>query len=147
MKTNPETIRRWIRTGKLNAVQYSRKSGNIISEDELQRFIRNTPKYASLATGALAATSFGLSLVAGGLVSTFFLKKHTKVLPSDINRVITKNITDGKASIKRKKEMINQLQGEIAEEQQRIERYEYALNNFDLQEIADEINKEHFKGG
>lgn len=31
--TNPETVRRWIRSGKLNTVQESRKDGNAISED------------------------------------------------------------------------------------------------------------------
>lgn len=35
---NPETIRRWIRNGKLKATKHSRKKGFTISEDELDTF-------------------------------------------------------------------------------------------------------------
>lgn len=37
LNTNPETVRRWIRSGKLKAEQDSRKSGNLISEDSLKK--------------------------------------------------------------------------------------------------------------
>lgn len=54
LDTNPETVRRWIRDKKLNAVQSSRKDGNIITEEELQHFLKKSPKYA-LRIGAGAA--------------------------------------------------------------------------------------------
>ncbi len=39
LKTNPETVRRWIRSDKLAAQQDSRKGGNIIYESALQEFV------------------------------------------------------------------------------------------------------------
>lgn len=42
---NPETVRRWIRNGELISVISSRKTGNKISENALEDFIRNHPKY------------------------------------------------------------------------------------------------------
>lgn len=43
---DPETVRRWIRQGKLVAVQESRKDGNVISTEALDKFCRKYPKYA-----------------------------------------------------------------------------------------------------
>lgn len=53
LSTNPETVRRWIRGGRLGADQESRKGGNMISEEELQSFLDKNPKYASLAGQSL----------------------------------------------------------------------------------------------
>ena len=52
--TNPETIRRWIRSGKLKATQPSKKEGNLISSADLQVFLKGTPKYSSVAAKSLA---------------------------------------------------------------------------------------------
>lgn len=54
---NPETVRRWIRSGKLKAAQSSRKDGNVVLEDDLYRFLRSSAKYTGLATGMLATNS------------------------------------------------------------------------------------------
>ena len=35
LNTNPETVRRWIRDGKLKAEQTSRRDGNVVTEYEL----------------------------------------------------------------------------------------------------------------
>lgn len=45
---NPETVRRWIRSGELKAIQHSKKSGNFVSEYELEKFI-STHKKSSLS--------------------------------------------------------------------------------------------------
>ena len=52
LDANPETVRRWIRAGKLKADQYSRKDGNMVQEDELYKYLRSTSKYAGIADGA-----------------------------------------------------------------------------------------------
>ena len=49
LHTNPETVRRWIRTGKLKAVQSSRKDGNVVREEDLYKYLRSTTKYAAIA--------------------------------------------------------------------------------------------------
>ena len=61
LNTNPETVRRWIRAGKLKADQTSRKDGNMVREDDLYKYLRSTTKYAAIATG-LAATNPFLAL-------------------------------------------------------------------------------------
>lgn len=42
---HPETVRRWIRDGKLKATQDSRKEGNIILKIDLRAFLKSKPKY------------------------------------------------------------------------------------------------------
>lgn len=38
LKIDPETVRRWIRSGKLQAEQSSRKDGNVVTDQMLQSF-------------------------------------------------------------------------------------------------------------
>ena len=77
LNTNPETVRRWIRDDKLKAVQVSRKDGNVVTEAELERFIKATPKYLSKVTAGagLAALSpiAGIGVLAGGIVASAIL--------------------------------------------------------------------------
>ena len=44
--TNPETVRRWIRDGKLQAVTNSKKKGEnkVILEGELNAILKTSPK-------------------------------------------------------------------------------------------------------
>ena len=44
MNTSEETVRRWIRSGKLKANMDSRKKGSVITDAMLREFTRNTPK-------------------------------------------------------------------------------------------------------
>ena len=43
LNTNPETVRRWIRSGKLEAVRESRKEGNIVTK-EMLKIATSSPK-------------------------------------------------------------------------------------------------------
>jgi DeoR/GlpR family transcriptional regulator of sugar metabolism len=45
-----ETVRRWIRSGKLHARLDSRKNGATITEFDLQEFYRQVPKYSRRET-------------------------------------------------------------------------------------------------
>jgi excisionase family DNA binding protein len=45
---NQETVRRWIRSGKLETTITSRKHGNRVSENDLYAFAYANPKYAAL---------------------------------------------------------------------------------------------------
>ena len=46
LNVNPETVRRWIRNGKLKAKSSgSKKEGFKISEASYKNFIKNNPKY------------------------------------------------------------------------------------------------------
>ncbi|MBO7451219.1 MAG: helix-turn-helix domain-containing protein [Clostridiales bacterium] len=46
LDVNPETVRRWIRSGKLKAQQNSKKEGNVITMEAFKDFLNDIPKYA-----------------------------------------------------------------------------------------------------
>lgn len=138
LHTNPETVRRWIRSGKLKADRSSRKEGNMIREDELYRFLRSTTKYAAFAanlavtnpllslTSAVGASVFGMIALTSAIMSV--RNEHDARLLSDyVEQTLKKNITESEATIERKKAAIAELQAEIDKEQNLIKDYKAAL--------------------
>ena len=140
LNTNPETVRRWIRAGKLKADQTSRKDGNMVREDDLYKYLRSTTKYAAIATD-LAATNPFLALttavgagVLGAIVTSLAAKppkngREVRILSDDVKRTRKKNITESEETIERKRAAIAELQAEINKEQQQIRDYETALEH------------------
>ena len=66
--TNQETVRRWIRSGALEAEKGSLREGNKISETCLQYFLSKHPKYATAAAkspllGFTATVSLGKAVL------------------------------------------------------------------------------------
>ena len=144
LKTNEETVRRWIRSGKLVASQNSKKGGNIVSSEALNQFIKNTPKYAPIIAASLSTTPMALSVVVGGLLGGLIALKDEikgKVSETDVEAFLKKKISAHEKNIKRKKVELEKLQMEIEEEQQNLDKYQYALNNLDLKLIASEMSK------
>lgn len=144
LKTNPETVRRWIRAGKLKAVQDSRKGGNIISEESLMKFMRETPKYAGLVASIFAPTAVALPIAIGSLMgsvmSAIYGQKKAKVTSDYIENYLKKEVERCEKSVAQKKKTIEQLQSEILSDEKQIESYKFALNNFDLNALANEVN-------
>lgn len=152
LNTNPETVRRWIRAGKLKADQSSRKDGNMVLEDDLYKYLRSTSKYAAIATG-LAATNPFLALttvvgagVLGAIVTTLATKSpkngsEVRILTDDVKHTLKKNITESEEAIERKKAAIAELQTEINKELQQIRDYETALEHLTDALSAIEDNK------
>lgn len=136
--TNPETVRRWIRKGKMHAVQESRKEGNTVTESELNKFLKKTPKYISIAAKRLAATAPAVSipLVLGGLIGTLVVDhvdteeklKHVRIRPEDIAKYLRESIIQHEDAIKRKRNAIAQLEQEIEAEEQKIKALEATIN-------------------
>ena len=150
LSTNPETVRRWIRDNKMKAVQVSRKDGNIVTEAELDRFIKATPKYFSkLTSGAgLAAVSpaVGIGVLAGGIVASallgFFEEKNSvdfRIRPEDFKDYLQQCIMKLKGTVLQKQALIHQTEAEIAEISKQIEKYSYLLENEDL--LVDTLEK------
>lgn len=144
LDTNPETVRRWIRDKKMNAVQISRKDGNVVTEDELQRFLKASPKYmpkftASVASGiALAGPAIGIPVILGTLLGGKMLgyldgKKDVdvRVRPDDVKKYIAREIEQHKKAVQQKHDTIKQLEKEIAAEEQRICQLQYMLEHND----------------
>lgn len=129
LNTNPETVRRWIRDKKLNAEQSSRKDGNIITEEELQRFLKATPKYAlragAGAAAAMLAPGIGIPLAIAAWLSSNALsqeKDDLRIIPEDMKQFLRQSIQEHEANIHRKQETIQQLQAEIDQEQAEIDK-------------------------
>ncbi|MBR5677406.1 MAG: helix-turn-helix domain-containing protein [Paludibacteraceae bacterium] len=137
LKTNPETVRRWIRKGKLEAIQDSRKEGNLVSEQMLKRFLRVSPKYAAiLASPAFLGPVFGIGTVAT-IVSEIMMNKQqknangskTRINISEIKKKLKIEIDDKKQSIRRKEERIRELQSEIEAEKAELEEVQQLLRS------------------
>ena len=48
LNISEETVRRWIRSGLLKSTITSKKTGNLIDEQDLYEFIKEKPKYRSM---------------------------------------------------------------------------------------------------
>ena len=101
LNTKPETVRRWIRDEKLKAVQVSRKDGNVITDAELQRFLKATPKYIPKFTAGLTAISpaVGIATLAGSIVAGVVMgyleeksEVDVRVLPEDFKKYLQTSI-------------------------------------------------------
>lgn len=145
LNTNPETVRRWIRNHKLEAVQTSRKNGNVVTEAELARFITSTPKYVSkfaTAVGLMTVTPIlGISAIAGGIMAG--IKRgsvdsnsdpDTRVRSEDIKVLLQNNIRKLDERILQKQTLIHQTEEEIAEITKQKDQFIYLLEHGDLLE-------------
>ena len=141
LETNPETIRLWIRDGKLKAVQISRKDGNIITEAELQRFLKATPKYLPKFTAGITTLSpaIGIATLAGGIIAGAVMgyldeKKETdiRILPEDFKKYLEEIIVKLQKTANQKRDLIKQTESEISEIEKRIEQYRYMLDHEDV---------------
>jgi excisionase family DNA binding protein len=148
--TNPETVRRWIRDDKMKAVQVSRKDGNIVTEAELERFIKATPKYFSKLTAGVGLTAMapvvGIGALASGIVASallgYFDGKNSvdvRVRPEDFKEYLQKDIAKLNSTILQKQALIHQTEAEINEISKQIEQYSYLLENEDL--LAETLKK------
>ena len=147
LKTNPETVRRWIRAGKLGTTKTSNKSGNIISEENLNKFIKSTPKYATFLAGSMAVSPVALSLVVGGLigglVGSLVSIDKKKLGKDDIRKSIERQIAGCEKRLSENKNTLAQVKAKIEEDEKSLQQFKYALDNLDLDLIAQQINNEN----
>ena len=146
LKTNEETVRRWIRSGKLEATWTSKKKGNVISSVALNKFIKETPKYANAVATAFVNSPIAMSVIIGGLLGSMFaLMEGTKnrfVTTSDVESFLTKKVATHEKNLNIKRAELEKIQKEIDIEQQELTKYKYALENLDLNLVANAINNE-----
>lgn len=132
LKTNPETVRRWIRLGKLESVQLSRKSGNVVTEQSLHKFLKSTPKYTG-KDKTLGVPSLVSSFLEGFLQAPKDLLELTINNSVEINKtimsyIIEYGINESKRKIAQKKEEIKNIQQEIEYEMSQISKFQKTLN-------------------
>lgn len=124
LNTNPETVRRWIRSGKLKAEQSSRKEGNVISEEELQKFISVSPKFNSIMP-MLIMGPYGIA-ISRILEKAKKKKKEEQPLinTTELNDFAKGQIANLKIEIKKKKLEIEQCENDIKQLETQIEHLE-----------------------
>lgn len=128
LKTNPETVRRWIRDKKLDAIIESKKGGHIVSEAALRTFLQGSPKYAAKASSFLVeATVFSTAMI-GGMIAQkiidFEQLKNARISTADITRYLRSEISSREEAILEKERTISKLQGEILNERKQIEEFQ-----------------------
>ena len=127
LNKNPETVRRWIRDGKLEANLPSKKQGHVITEQMLDTFLANSPQYAK-QIDSLVKIPIGTIAVASTMIGSFLTKQYLKndriknaeVSIEEIRKLIDEDIAERKASINKKTKAIVALQKEVDEEKARI---------------------------
>lgn len=142
LSTNEETVRRWIRSGKLGASLTSKKSGHIITADALNNFVKTTPKYASALASSAASSPFAISVIVGSLLGSMFalVEGNKRVTAKDVENFLKKKVKGHSQTIEKKEAQLQKIKAEIAEERQNLEKYQYALDNLDLTVIAENVN-------
>ena len=123
---NPETVRRWIRAGKLGAEQPSRKEGNYVTELDLFNFLIDSKKYHKMAEKMARQNRMLAYTAAFAAIDSAKLPKG--VNPEDIpaqvlSGLLAETIDEHKKTLKEKRAAAAKLQKEIAEEQRRIGKY------------------------
>lgn len=132
---NPETVRRWIRSGKLKAAQSSRKDGNVVLEDDLYCFLRSSAKYTGLAAGMLATNSMlAITTVVAGILGSVVASKATskkdlEIIAEDVRKTLNDKISESEEIIEKRKSTIAELQAEIEVQEKQIEDCRIALEH------------------
>ena len=136
LNTNPETVRRWIRDGKLKAEQTSRRDGNVVTEYELERFIKNNPKYSLLpiSIGMAVLSPLTMGITASILKGCYKRRENTDkdISTKEIKAYLHESIASMNEGILQKEELIKNTQKEIDEISQKIESYTQILENEQL---------------
>jgi Putative ATPase subunit of terminase (gpP-like). len=143
LNTDPETVRRWIRKGKLHAEKTSRKEGNIVTVADLNKFLKSSPKYAGMAAGAMVAgvtAPIAAIPLVGGIAATYLtaIKKQEEgektISREEIKRYLAEEIERRNSSIQQKLSTIEHIRQEIVYDQQQIAECSYVIERIENEE-------------
>lgn len=144
LNTNQETVRRWIRSGKLKSTIDSRREGNVVTESMLQAFLKTSPKYASAVVATLTSP-IGLGLVTATMIGGVLVDKQIKieqvknasVEKEELIRVLKKEIAERTEDVKQKRSTIEKLSKEIDESTRRIGEIQMIINDLSQPDQTD----------
>lgn len=131
LDTNPETVRRWIRAGRLESSQASKKEGNVVSEDALKTFLERTPKYAAAAAGVAAASillpsvpvisaSFAVSVGMSVASALARLERRKEETASDAKENLIQLQIEKKQLLEQIRAAAQQLQEQLIKQEQQL---------------------------
>lgn len=133
LDTNPETVRRWIRAGRLESSRASKKEGNVVSEDALKTFLERTPKYAAAAAGMAAAgillPSPSVSVIGASLAVSVGMSVASAL--ARLERRKAETASDAKENLIQlqieKKQLLEQIRAEAQQLQEQLIKQEQQL--------------------
>lgn len=133
LDTNPETVRRWIRAGRLESSRASKKEGNVVSEDALKTFLERTPKYAAAAAGMAAAgillPSPSVSVIGASLAVSVGMSVASAL--ARLERRKAETASDAKENLIQlqieKKQLLEQIRAEAQQLQEQLKKQEQQL--------------------
>ena len=139
LNTNPETVRRWIRDGKLIADKNSNKGGNIILESSLKAFVKAVPKYSTVLAANLPLTIVGAAALATGGIALGKIEENEKIDNSKIDLASIKVLLESqiltqKSEIKKKKKTIEKLNSEISNAEKILNKLNKLLSDLEKSE-------------
>lgn len=145
LHTNPETVRRWIRAGKLQSVQESKKEGNVISEEALRTFLEGAPKYAAAFAMAAGAASVGvMSMLPGmglsiGLVAGIAAGASRKksISEQDAKEISIQLRAKCVTELDHKRSELKRLESEIEEKKRQMQELEDLLSKLEEMSSAE----------
>ena len=115
LSVNPETVRRWIRSGKLETTKGPVHNEKLIIVSSLNSFLSKT-KYNSLTDGLLVNATLTLALL-GGTVAEKILKNkellNSKIPSAEIKKWAEQEVEKLDRSIDSKQKKIDKIQKEI----------------------------------
>lgn len=79
LEVNNETVRRWIRTGKIKAEKDSNKEGNYICYNAFMDFLDENPKYSAIYYAKKEIYTSNLPVV---------IDVHVKNIPTDVEVIV-----------------------------------------------------------
>lgn len=113
LSVNEETVRRWIRDGRLEAERGSGRQGSKVSDLALKKFLENNKGL----TTTMSATTLGMGGL-GGIVGGAIAASLTSVVPTIGSTLLGSNILK---KLKDKKQDKKKLKLELMEEQYKLE--------------------------
>lgn len=148
LDTNPETVRRWIRAGRLESSQASKKEGNVVSEEALKAFLERTPKYAAAAASVAAASLLSpvfpvigasLAMSAGASMASTLMRRERRKAEtvSDAKENLIQLQIEKKQLLEQTKAVAQQLQEQLKKQEQQLQEDKRRLQK--LQRLVREL--------
>lgn len=135
LNVSTETVRRWIRDGKLKAVQHSRKEGNIISEGALDIFLDTYPKYASIASSSKTGVALAVAPMLASMLAKQYLnvkrRKDAQISVKDIIKMVQNEIEVRIQAIQQLEDQEKKLQERIIAENKQVSELNKVLSELD----------------
>ena len=148
---SPETVRRLVRTDKIQVPTRSSSKAEIkIPEESLKKFLSETPKYMTTKAANLLSNNalpIAMAGIIAAIVASFLSGKSKKISADQVKKYVEKEIQKNESLVATNVKEINilkaktkSLEAELERAEQQIANYKKALAELDFEDIAENIN-------